>query len=113
LASGVPLMIAPEGGRGHAPGLRQARAGVAYLMDRARVPVLPVGVSGTSDGMLKHALRGKRPHLVIKIGEPFNLPPIEGRGGDRRLARQANADLVMRHLAAVLPEDHWGVYKPI
>ncbi|MEX1248563.1 MAG: (d)CMP kinase [Anaerolineales bacterium] len=113
LASGKPLMIAPEGGRGHSPGLRQARAGVAYLMDQARVPVLPVGIVGTSDNMLKRALRGRRPHLQIVIGEPFNLPPIEGRGEERRAARQANADLVMRHIAAVLPEAYWGVYRPV
>lgn len=113
LDSQKPLMIAPEGGRSHKPGLRQAKAGVAYLMDRARVPVLPVGVNGTSDHMLKPALRGKRPPIEIRIGKPFVLPPIEGRGEDRRAARQANADLVMRHIAAVLPPEYWGEYQPI
>jgi cytidylate kinase len=113
LASGRPLLIAPEGGRSHQPGLREARSGVAYLMDRARVPVVPVGIVGTSDEMLKLALRGKRPRLQIHIGKPFELPPIEGRGEERRAARQANADLVMRHIAAVLPPEYWGIYKPI
>jgi cytidylate kinase len=113
LASGRPLLIAPEGGRSHQPGLREARSGVAYLMDRARVPVVPVGIVGTSDDMLKLALRGKRPRLKIYIGKPFELPPIEGRGEERRTARQANADLVMRHIAAVLPPEYWGIYKPI
>jgi 1-acyl-sn-glycerol-3-phosphate acyltransferase len=113
LASGKPLLIAPEGGRSHKPGLREARAGVAYLMDRARVPVVPVGIVGTSDDMLKLAFSGKRPKLHIRIGKPFELPAIEGRGDERRKARQANADLVMRHIAASLPESHWGLYKPI
>ncbi|MEX2143437.1 MAG: (d)CMP kinase [Anaerolineales bacterium] len=113
LASQKPLMIAPEGGRSHTPGLRQALAGVAYLMDRARVPVLPVGVVGTSDDMLKPALRGKRPILEIRIGQPFNLPPIAGRGEERRAARQANADLVMRYIANLLPPEYWGEYQPI
>jgi 1-acyl-sn-glycerol-3-phosphate acyltransferase len=113
LESQRPLLIAPEGGRSHTPGLRQARAGVAYLMDRARVPVVPVGVVGTSDDMVKPALRGKRPALEIRIGKPFNLPPIEGRGEDRRTARQANADLVMRHIAGLLPPEYWGEYKPL
>jgi len=113
LESKRPLMIAPEGGRTHKPGLRQARAGVAYLMDRARVPVVPVGVSGTGDHMLKPALRGKRPPLLVRVGKPFVLPAIEGRGEDRRAARQANADLVMRHIAALLPPAYWGEYKPI
>ncbi len=113
LASRRPLLIAPEGGRSHQPGLREARAGVAYLMDRAQVPVVPVGIVGTSDDMLKLAVRGKRPKLEIHIGKAFELPPIAGRGEERRAARQANADLVMRHIAAVMPPEYWGIYKPI
>lgn len=112
LASQKALLIAPEGGRSHKPGLREARAGVAYLMDRARVPVVPVGISGTSDDMLQLVLKGKRPKLRISIGTPFNLPPIEGRGEERRAARKANADFVMRKIAAVLPEEYWGLYPP-
>lgn len=113
LASGRPLAIAPEGGRSHDPGLRPARAGVAYLMDRAGVPVVPVGISGTYDQVLKDALGGKRPELVMRVGPAFDLPPIEGRGEARRNARQANADLVMRHIASLLAPEHWGVYKPL
>lgn len=113
LAANKPLMIAPEGGRSHKPGLRKGFAGVAYLMDQARVPVLPVGVSGTSDDFAKRAFRGKRPEVVIRIGKPFNLPPITGSGGQRRAARQMNADLVMRHIAALLPEEYRGLYNPI
>jgi 1-acyl-sn-glycerol-3-phosphate acyltransferase len=112
LASGKPLVIAPEGGRGHQPGLRQALAGVAYLMDRAGVPVVPVGITGTIDDMMSLALRGKRPLIQMHIGKPFILPTIEGRGEERRSARQANADLVMRHIAALLPPEYRGVYEP-
>ncbi len=113
LRAGKPLMIAPEGGRSHKPGLRQARAGVAYLMDRAQVPVLPVAIIGSTDDMFSRAIRGKRPPLIMRIGKPFNLPPIEGRGEERRAARQASADLVMRHIASLLPEDYRGVYKAL
>lgn len=111
LRAGKALMIAPEGGRSHAPGLRQARAGVAYLMDRAQVPVLPVGIIGSTDDMFSRAIRFKRPQLMMRIGKPFNLPPIQGKGEARRAARQANADLVMRHIAVLLPEDYRGVYQ--
>jgi 1-acyl-sn-glycerol-3-phosphate acyltransferase len=82
-------------------------------MDRARVLVVPVGVAGTSDDFGARAIDGKRPDVHIRIGKAFNLPPIEGSGDQRRVARQANADLVMRHIAALLPEEYWGVYKPI
>ncbi len=113
LEAGKALAIAPEGGRSHKPGLRRGFAGVAYLMDRARVPVVPVGVSGTSDDFGARAIHGKKPKVHIRIGKAFNLPLIEGSGEERRAARQANADLVMRHIAALLPEEYWGLYKPI
>jgi 1-acyl-sn-glycerol-3-phosphate acyltransferase len=113
LDSGRPLSIAPEGGRGHAPGLRQARAGVAYVMDRANVPVIPVGITGTTDDMLSRAIRGRRPLVQMHIGMPFILPSIEGRGEERRVARQRNADLVMQHIASLLPQDYRGIYTPL
>jgi len=93
------------------PGLRQARAGVAYLMDRAQVPVLPVAIIGSTDDKFSRAIRLQRPQLIKRIGKPFNLPPIDGRGEARRAPRQANADLVMRHITSLLPEDYRGDYK--
>lgn len=110
LAAGRPLLIAPEGGRSHQPGLQQARPGVAYLMDRAKVPVLPVGVVGSTEDLLKRALRFERPLLEMRIGKPFLLPSITGRGEKRREARQRNADEVMRNIAALLPPEYRGHY---
>jgi 1-acyl-sn-glycerol-3-phosphate acyltransferase len=111
LRVGRPLVIAPEGGRSHKPALRRARAGVAYLVDRAKVPVVPVGIVGTSDDMLKRIFRGHRPRLEMNIGEAFTPPPIAGKGAARRAARQENADLVMRRIAELIPEAYRGVYK--
>ncbi len=110
LRAGLPLMIAPEGGRSHNLGMRRAQPGVAYLMDRARVPVLPVAILGTSDDTLGRGLRGQRPPLEMRIGEAFVLPPIEGKGEARRAARQENADMVMRKIAALLPAKYHGAY---
>ncbi len=110
LRAGYPVMIAPEGGRSHVPGLRRAKPGVAYLLDEACVPVVPVGIVGTTDDFLKRGLRGQRPSLELRVGKTFTLPPIEGRGEVRRLARQRNADLVMQRIAALLPPEYRGVY---
>ncbi len=110
LSAGYPVMIAPEGGRSHVPGLRRAKPGVAWLLDEARVPVVPVGIVGTTDDFLARGLRGKRPPLELNIGKPFTLPPLEGRGEERREARQRNADLVMQHIAGLLPLEYRGVY---
>ncbi len=110
LNAGRPLLIAPEGGRSHSLGMQRALPGVAYVMDKARVPVVPVGIIGTSDEFLALALHGKRPQIEIRIGPPIDLPPISGTGEDRRAARQENVDRIMRHIAALLPAAYHGVY---
>jgi len=113
LRSGYPLLIAPEGGRSHAPGLRRAKPGIAYIVEQTGVPVIPVAITGTTDDFWKKASRGQRPPLEMHIGEPIHLPPLLGKGETRRRARQANADLVMQAIARLLPEEYRGVYgKP-
>jgi 1-acyl-sn-glycerol-3-phosphate acyltransferase len=108
--SGHPMLIAPEGGRSHVPGLRQAKPGIAYIVEQSGLPVIPVGIVGTTDDFWHKAVRGGRPLLEMHIGEPLHLPPVEGKGEARRLSRQANTDLVMRAVAALLPEEYRGVY---
>ena len=110
LRSGYPLLIAPEGGRSHAPGMRVAFPGIAYIAEQTGLPVIPVGIVGTTDDFFHKASRGKRPQLEMHIGKPLLLPPVEGKGEARRLSRQRNTDLVMRAIAGLLPEEYRGVY---
>ena len=110
LKAGSPLLIAPEGGRTHTLAMRRALPGTAYLANLADVPVIPVGIIGTSDDFLERALHGHRPEIEMRIGRPFRLPPITGKGEQRRCARQWNADLIMREIAALLPPEYHGVY---
>ena len=110
LRSGYPLLIAPEGGRSHIPGMRTAFPGVAYIVEQTGVPVIPVAIVGTTDDFFKKASKGERPLLEMRIGKPIQLPPVDGKGEAKRLARQQNADLVMRHIAGLLPEEYRGVY---
>jgi 1-acyl-sn-glycerol-3-phosphate acyltransferase len=110
LDGGSPLLIAPEGGRSHVPGLRQAKPGIAYIAEETGLPVIPVGIVGTTDDFWQKASKGKRPHLEMIIGKPIKLPPVEGKGAERRESRQRNADLVMRYIAGLLPEEYRGVY---
>jgi 1-acyl-sn-glycerol-3-phosphate acyltransferase len=110
LRAGYPLLIAPEGGRSHAPGMRQALPGIAYIAEQTGLPVIPVGIVGTTDDFWQKASKGKRPQLEMQIGKPIRLPSVEGKGAERRESRQRNADLVMRHIAGLLPEEYRGVY---
>jgi 1-acyl-sn-glycerol-3-phosphate acyltransferase len=110
LKSGIPLLIAPEGGRSHVPGMRRAKPGIAYIVEQTGAPVLPVGLVGTTEDFWERARGGQRPSLEMRIGQPLTLPPIRARGMEKHAARQGNADLVMSSLAGVLPEEYRGVY---
>ena len=110
LQSGYPLLIAPEGGRSHTPGMRRAEPGVAYLVDKTQVPVVPAGIVGTTDDYARKAFAFKRPPLEMRIGKPLHLPPIDVKGAARREALQANTDLLMKAIAALLPPEYRGVY---
>ena len=110
LRSGSPLLIAPEGGRSHVPAMRRAKPGVAYIVEQADVPVLPVGLVGTTEDFWQRARRGEKPPLEMRISKPISLPHITARGIARHAARQRNADLVMSYLAGLLPEEYRGVY---
>jgi 1-acyl-sn-glycerol-3-phosphate acyltransferase len=108
--SGFPLLIAPEGGRSHVTAMRRALPGVAYIIEKTNVPVVPVGIVGTTDDFWQRAKRGERPNLEMRIGKPIPLPTLVEKGAARREARQRNADLVMQHVAGLLPETYRGVY---
>lgn len=110
IEAGHPLLIAPEGGRSHVTAMRRALPGVAYIVERTKAPVVPVGIVGTTEDFWQRARRGERPTLEMRIGKPITLPEITAKGKERREARQANADLVMRHIAGLLPEEYRGVY---
>lgn len=110
LQSGKPLLIAPEGGRSHRPGMRRALPGVAYVLEKCPVPVVPVGITGATDDFLRLALRGKRPLLQMRIGEPFMLPNEPVKGENRHHIRQGHADSIMQHIARLVPPEYRGVY---
>ncbi len=110
LASGRPLLLAPEGGRSHSIGMKQAKPGVAYIIEKAGVPVVPVGIVGTTDDFFKKAIKGERRLLEMNIGKPFLLPSVSGKGEEKREGRQKNADLVMSKIAALLPAEYRGYY---
>jgi len=110
LKAGRPLLIAPEGGRSHEPAMRRAMPGIGYIVEHAQVPVVPVGLVGTTDDFWQRAKRGEKPDLEMRIGNPIHFPAMIQKGAQRREARQYNADLVMRYIAGLLPEDYHGVY---
>jgi hypothetical protein len=71
---------------------------------------VPVGIVGTTDDFLARALRGKRPTLEMRIGEPLRLLKHSNDRGTRRDTRQQNVDLIMKHIARLVPDEYRGVY---
>ncbi len=108
--SGHPLLIAPEGSRSGKVAMQRAKPGVAYIFEKAQVPIIPAGIMGTTRDYWDKAKRGKRPPLTLRIGPEINLPPIVSKGKERRTSRQANADVVMSHIDGLLPDEYDGVY---
>jgi len=110
LRSGYPMLMSPEGRLTWQPGLRRAKWGVAFLAEKARVPIVPVGIIGSTGDFLKKVLALKRPSLEMRIGNIFSLPTLDSVSSNRREALQHNGDLVMRQIASLLPEEYRGVY---
>ncbi len=108
LRTGGILGIAPEGTRSKTGELQEAKTGVAYLADKANVPVIPVGISGTEKA-LDELLHFRRPEIRIVFGRPVCLPSIERRSRSEDLQR--NADEIMCRIAALLPAAYRGVYQ--
>jgi 1-acyl-sn-glycerol-3-phosphate acyltransferase len=107
LKNGSIFGLAPEGTRSRIGALIKARDGAAYLATRAKVPLLPIGISNT-DILGYNMAHLKRTNLEIQIGKPFLLPDLAGRPRGSELA--AYTHLIMVHIAALLPRRHWGYY---
>lgn len=110
LRSGQPVMMAPEGTRSHVPGMGIGKQGVVYIIEKAGVPIVPVGVVGTTDDFIQKSIKGKHPVLKMEIGKPFRLPQWEEEGVPPKFIRQWQIDQVMLHIADLLPEAYRGIY---
>ncbi len=111
LRNGRPLMMAPEGGRSHGRGMAQAKSGIVYFIEAVGVPVLPVGIVGTTDDYFRRGSHGLRPTVRVIVGKPFSLPEeLGGSAISPKDARRIKVDYIMRHIAALLPEDYRGYY---
>ena len=111
LESGKPILIAPEGTRSHKPGMQRAFPGIGYIIEKAQVPVVPVGITGAFDDFLDKAIHFKHPRLEMHIGKPIYLPVNTAKGEERRKQRQQTADTVMVKIGELLPPEYRGVYR--
>ena len=109
LQAGGMAVIAPEGMRSPTESLMKAKSGAAYLAAKSGVPIVPISVIGTEDSIVGKRLRKfRRLDLRIRVGESFSLPPLPKRNKSQFV--EEATDELMCQLAAILPEQYWGVY---
>jgi 1-acyl-sn-glycerol-3-phosphate acyltransferase len=108
LAKGLLFGIYPEGTRSKAGSLKEAYHGCALIALKTGVPLIPVSIRGTEK------LKGRgwftRPRVTITFGKPFTLPPVEVKPNVTQLKELT--DYIMGKLAAILPPEYRGIYKP-
>ncbi|MFP3852799.1 MAG: lysophospholipid acyltransferase family protein [Anaerolineales bacterium] len=107
LHQGNGFGIAPEGTRSPTSQLQRAKTGVAYLADEAKVPVMPIAITGT-EKIGRGVPPFYRPKTTARIGEPFMLPPLPEQ--ERAAGLRHNTDEIMCRIAAMLPPEYRGVY---
>lgn len=79
LAAGEPLVIFPEGTRQTGPEVHELQEGAAYLAARAGVPIVPVGIGGSEEAIVKGSKRLRRVKVTVLAGPPLVPPALEGR----------------------------------
>lgn len=101
------IALFPEGTRSPR-GLRKPVPGVVHLHLRTQAPMLPVAITGTQHITTIPRIFLPTGHITVRVGEPFALPVTEARveKGDV----PALADMIMRRIADLLPEEQRGVY---
>lgn len=110
LNRGMIFTVAPEGTRSKTEALQPARQGAAYLASKSGVPIIPVGVTGTEDRLVKDNLKHfRRSKVRVVVGEPFILPPLPKENRDEALTDYT--DEIMCRIAALLPPRYRGVYQ--
>src|SRR4030067_616106 len=109
IKQGGVAVLAPEGTRSTSSSLIQGWDGASYIAAKVGLPILPVGLTGSSDNEVVERLKHfKRLQVVIRVGPTFTLPPLENKTRDVQLA--GFTEEIMCRIAAGLPEPYRGIY---
>ncbi|GAA3729484.1 lysophospholipid acyltransferase family protein [Salinactinospora qingdaonensis] len=107
LQRGAAFGIFPEGTRSPDGRLYRGQTGLAWLALSAKVPVVPVAVSGTSRIMPAERRLPRLRRIGVRFGAPVDLSPWDGRAGEAR-ARRAATDAVMAAIQQLSGQERVG-----
>lgn len=89
VASGQLLVMFPEGRRREGDTIAGIFDGPAYVACRERVPIVPMGIGGSSDAMPIGAKWIRPRRVVVLVGEPL-YPDVPAQG---RVPRESIAEI--------------------
>jgi len=104
------LIISPEGTRSPDAALIEGKSGPAYLAAKTGANIVPIGVTGTEDKLMRSRFKNlKRLQVSIDVGKPFKIPRLPARDRDDFLKKYT--DEIMCQIAALLPPSYRGIYQ--
>ena len=101
---GAPVLLFPEGTRSDTGELRGFKDGAFRLAIQARVPVIPVAISGTHEALPKHGIVLRyRVASVVEVLDPIDAGRFESSEALRDAAWEAIAAALRRRGQPVGP----------
>lgn len=103
LKTGELIGIFPEGARSSTGQLQQAEPGVALIALKAKVPILPVGISGAYEAFPRGSKFPKPHAIMVTFGKPFQIEEhLDVRSQKHNsVLHQEIVDLIMSKIADV------------
>lgn len=105
LARGETVGMFPEGSRSADGELQPARPGIALLVQKSGVPVVPIAVMGTFEMLPRGASRPRPARLIVAFGKPLTFPP--------KTSREAITDAIMASIAEMMTSNGRPTKPPV
>ena len=98
LNEGEIIGIHPEGTRSLTGKLHEAKTGVARLALSAKVPVVPIGLTGTFEILPKGKYVPRFKRAIVNIGKPMYFPEYYNKKINKRILRDVTTR-IMKEIA--------------
>lgn len=105
LAQGDAIAMFPEGERSPDGTLQPAQPGIALLVQKSGVPIIPTAIIGTYEMFPRGAKKLKRVPLKIAFGKPIQFPPDASRETITSTIMEAIAQLLTENGQPTAPPD--------